>query len=249
MESKSQKWTLTETIKGNPIAIILLSFIFTKALNEVVEYGLTYYLNSNNDHPLYTYNYSLGKFGIILAIPAALLSIWIVKIFTRFKKAPLQLPMDGSKQSNRIENHNFNIEQQNLVHSVQENVNHPQQENVLVKRSKIILKIWLKILVFTLRVIYAIVNNIFKFIGNSVRSTLSRCLSNIGGTIRADYNRKKAKDTANWNARQKQKEANHAWRQAAKQGNYNPNTHFFGEKVNAAKRKQREADRAKRNAL
>lgn len=244
MERKSENWSLKEIVKGKPIPFILLTLVFTKAFNEAADYGLTYYFNLNNDHPLYTYNYSLGKFGIILAIPAALLSIWIIKMFIKFKKAPSQSSTATveNEKGNNVPTKN-NVEK-DIVYSDKGNA---QSKKVLIKVGKIALKVWRKVLIFTFKITYGILNSISKNIAHSVDSTMTRWISNIGSTLDSDYNRKKVKDAANWNARQRQKEADHAWNQAANQANYNPNTHHFDEKLNRAERMQREADEAKRN--
>ncbi len=90
--NKYEKWTLKEILMGKLIPFILLTLSLTKVLNEAVNYGMTYYVNLNNnmEHPLYTHKvlFALGKFGIILAIPAALISIWIINMFIKFKKSP-----------------------------------------------------------------------------------------------------------------------------------------------------------------
>lgn len=59
---------------------------------------------------------------------------------------------------------------------------------------------------------------------------------------------RKLKSEAEWEARQKQKEANYAWKQAAKQGNYNDKTYHFDNSVNRANAKQREANEAAKRA-
>lgn len=248
VERKSEKWTLKEIVKEKPILFILLTLIITKALNEAADYGLTYYLNLNNEHPLYTYNYSLDKFGIILALPAALLSIWIIKLFIKDKKTPSRSFTVNEENEKKSKCTPKNIYKKNKDYLKQRNRLYPQLKKVSINVGKITLKVWRVALIFTFKITYSILKKISNNITSSVESSMTGWISSIGSTLDSDYNRQKVKDAANWNARQKQKEADHAWNYAAKQASYNQNTHYFDEKLNRAERMQREADEAKRNA-
>lgn len=246
MEEEEKTWTIKNIVKGKPIPFILLTLIFTKAFNVAANYGLNYYVNLNNDHPLYTYNLSLGKFGLILAIPAALLSVMIIKLFIKSKKTPTAsstLPVKGEIGNHMpIKSHR----EEAGVYSENGNKSYPQWKKVLIGGGRIVLKVWLKVLVISFKAIYSIVNGMSKNIGNSVEGTMTRWISGVSSTLDTDYNRQDVKSAANWNARQSQREANHAWNHAADQARYNVNTHHFDEKVNRAQRMQREADEARR---
>lgn len=68
-------------IKGNTgrekFAFLTLTLILTFIFNNIADKGLNYIMNFDNQ-TIYTYNYSFGIFGLLLVIPAAVLSIWII---------------------------------------------------------------------------------------------------------------------------------------------------------------------------
>src|SRR5699024_4373293 len=45
-------------------------------------------------HPLYTHNYSFGKYGLLLIIQAAILTILILKLYTKIRNVPYQNEFD-----------------------------------------------------------------------------------------------------------------------------------------------------------
>lgn len=97
MKKNISTWTMIDIVKGKTLPFIILTILFTKIMNDVANKGLNYYLNSFNDHLLYTYQYSFGKYGLILVIPAAFVSIWIIKIFLMLRKVPANTSVDGAE--------------------------------------------------------------------------------------------------------------------------------------------------------
>lgn len=92
----NNSWTAKEIVKGKTISFLVLTLLLTKILNVVLNNGLTYMMNIDNT-TIYTYNYSVGTLGILLAIPAALLSIWIIKGFLRLKDFISRSPSNGAE--------------------------------------------------------------------------------------------------------------------------------------------------------
>ncbi|WP_068676034.1 hypothetical protein [Oceanobacillus sp. Castelsardo] len=96
-------WTVKEIVKGKTIPFLVLTLLLTKILNDVVNNGLTYMMNIDNSS-IYTYNYSIGLLGILLAIPSALLSILVIKGFLRLKGFISRSPSNGAEamKANRM---------------------------------------------------------------------------------------------------------------------------------------------------
>lgn len=74
----SRFWT--NVIKENLLAFIILTLIFTVMFNKLGSMGLSYLLNMNNESPFY-YNYTLGIFGLIMLIPATVITLGLVMIW------------------------------------------------------------------------------------------------------------------------------------------------------------------------
>lgn len=236
MTKNRKKTTLKETIKAMPVPFVLLTLVLTVALNKLADYGLTQLLNKNNDHPLYTYQYSLdGELGFLLVIPAATLSIFICKWILSFKKQ--------TKNASATDN-NKHVHQ---VHAVHEPTKSSSERTKRVKKvSKVAWSILLAIVTILFKVTHSIVNSMNKSIGRNVESTMTGWMSSINSALDENAADKKAKEEARFQADQKQKDADYAWKHTAKQWNYNSNTHHFDEKFNRAQRKQREADEARK---
>lgn len=83
-------WTVRNIIKGKSILFTIITLILTKIFYEIGNKGLNLYLNKFNDHPLYTHNYSFGKYGLLLIIPAAIITIFILKLYARIRNVPYQ---------------------------------------------------------------------------------------------------------------------------------------------------------------
>ncbi len=64
------------------IHFIVYTWIFAIIFNNIADKELTKLLNANNE-TIYTYNYSFGATGLILVIPAALLSLIIVFVLVK----------------------------------------------------------------------------------------------------------------------------------------------------------------------
>lgn len=81
-------WTVKNILKGKAILFIIITILLTKIFYEIANKGLNIYLNQFNDHPLYTHNYSFGKYGLILVIPAAIFTILILKLYVKLRNVP-----------------------------------------------------------------------------------------------------------------------------------------------------------------
>src|SRR5690625_7066300 len=82
------KWTIKNILKRKTILFIIITLLLTKVFYEFANKGLNMYLNQFNDHPLYTHNYSFGKYGLILIIPAAIITILILKLYVKMRNVP-----------------------------------------------------------------------------------------------------------------------------------------------------------------
>ena len=87
MKKTNKNWSLKEVLKEELILFILLTLFLFGVIRASVNYGLSYYANLNKDHPLYTYNYSIGYLEIFLIIPAAILSLFITILIDTYKKS------------------------------------------------------------------------------------------------------------------------------------------------------------------
>ncbi|AVR00293.1 hypothetical protein OBCHQ24_15185 [Oceanobacillus iheyensis] len=76
----SRIWTKIGRIRT--IHFIVYTWIFASLFNNIADKELTKLLNANNE-TIYTYNYSFGATGLILVIPAALLSLMIVFVLVK----------------------------------------------------------------------------------------------------------------------------------------------------------------------
>ncbi|MFC0523646.1 hypothetical protein ACFFGV_08610 [Pontibacillus salicampi] len=220
---KISSWKITVKRKGvtKSVAIWFLAFtfIFTKILNNIADKELTKLLNTNNQ-TIYTYNYSVGPSGLLLAIPAALFSmlitIGLLKLRDRFFPSLTTLKV--------------------IV--------------FLLKLIKLLGKGVLKLLVdvgYSVFVIPSIFSDSgsrssSKGGGSPYRGDVS------GGGSSNSNNERELKNNAQWQARQKQKEADYAWKHAGKQAQHNVNTHHFNNRVNRANLKQHEANEAAKRA-
>ena len=81
-------WTVKNILKGKTILFIIITLILTKVFYETANKGLNLYLNQFNNHPIYTHNYSFGKYGLILIIPAAIITILILKLYVKMRNVP-----------------------------------------------------------------------------------------------------------------------------------------------------------------
>ncbi|WP_382359203.1 cell envelope integrity protein TolA [Lentibacillus kimchii] len=194
-------------------------------MNTYADKGLTYLFNLNNES-IYTYNYSLGFFGIFFVIPSALLGTLIVKGLLK-----LQNKFSSSETSDQL-----------WFLSV------PFFEKlfkILGKGAhfagKALLAVW--------RVVFTLIGTFVKAISpSSTRGGGKHTGGLSGGPRHSGDNRKEVKKQAEFQARQKQKEADVAWKHADKQARYNVNTHHFDKRYHRADAKQKEANEASKKA-
>ncbi|MGG3690881.1 hypothetical protein [Caldifermentibacillus hisashii] len=79
---KRRKWTLKETFLSKTRLVLILTIILTVVFNKLVNQLLTRHVPVENGlYSYYTYEYSLGIYGVVFAIPAIFLSILIVRFF------------------------------------------------------------------------------------------------------------------------------------------------------------------------
>src|SRR5690625_3981248 len=81
-------WTVKNILKGKTILFIIITLILTKVFYETANKALNLYLNQFNNHSIYTHNYSFGKYGLILIIPAAIITILILKLYVKMRNVP-----------------------------------------------------------------------------------------------------------------------------------------------------------------
>ena len=84
MARKRNKWTSKEIIKGKTLPFIVMTVFFTYIINVLANRSLTYLLNIGSTST-WTHIYGFGVLGIIFAIPAAFISIFIIKIGLKIK--------------------------------------------------------------------------------------------------------------------------------------------------------------------
>ena len=209
-------------IKGNLSLFLVLTIILTIVLNGFADKGLTYLLNINNQ-TIFTYNYSLGIFGIILAAPAAFFSIWIIKGALRFKERFLPPPVLNKLRTLFLWCFSLSLK---------------------------LIKVLMKMAKYTAYLIMSLVFLIVALLsdGGSSRGGYSPSGGSFSQGSRNSNGKDNLKKEAEWQARQKQKEADYAQKQAIKQANYNMNTYHFDNRVNRANALQREANEAKKRA-
>lgn len=207
MTKNSKRMTLKETIKAMPVPFVLLTLVLTVALNTLADYGLTLLLSRNNDHPLYTYQYALdGELAFLLVIPAAFISIYICKRIVSFKKTK-----DTSSQTSTT----THIHQAHVVHEPTKSSSEGTRR--FKKVSKVTWSILLAIVTVLFKVIHSIVKSMNKSIGRDVESTMTGWMSNISSALDTNTTDKKSKEDARFQANQKQKDADYAWKHTAKQ--------------------------------
>ncbi|QDI92323.1 hypothetical protein EPH95_14915 [Salicibibacter halophilus] len=194
------------------LPLIVLTAIFTIIFIYVADRGLTFLLNIGNES-IYTYNYSLGIFGLILVIPAVLLSLGIIK------------GLDKNGYLNP------------LLAFLEKAI--PKMAKLLTK----LFKITVKAVIFTVKGIALLVMLIVNSISPSSGSHGSRGYFPSGRAIsEGSNNKQESKKEAQWQAKQKQKEADVAWKHAKDQAEYNPNTIHMDKRLYRANAKQREAN-------
>ena len=77
-EEKPAGWTTKQIIKGKTLPFLMMTILFTTLFIKLSDYGLTAWLNKDNTGVM-IHNYSLGVFGLVMIIPAVILSIGILK--------------------------------------------------------------------------------------------------------------------------------------------------------------------------
>src|SRR5690625_184176 len=101
-------WTVKNILKGKTILFIIITLILTKVFYETANKALNLYLNQFNNHSIYTHNYSFGKYGLILIIPAAIITILILKMYVKIMNVPYSNENDLSP--NRSEEHTSELQ-------------------------------------------------------------------------------------------------------------------------------------------
>lgn len=249
-------WTMQNVIKGKLFQLIVLTWTFTYLLNTGTNKLMTYQMNKDMES-IFTYNYSLGLLGVIYAIPAALFSIWIIKITLgladRFSQTNFaaKLSMIGDKLAPMGRKMGIS----DFFYIDYADSDKWSTSFILPARTvKLLIQTILTIVKWITNGLFAVALFLVVIFGGRDRTSTRKSTYSGGGTSynggssSHSNNMEKVKSDANWGARQKQKEADYAWRQAAKQGRYNSNTHHFGTSVNKADSIQREANAAKKRA-
>lgn len=203
---------------GKLLVFVVLTFIFTKLFNQMADNWLTQFKNQGNTS-IFTYNYSFGLSGLVLIIPAAAVSLGITILLVKMRDRFFpSLTMRKSLTTTAT---------------------------ISLKVIKIAAKVSFFFLKWMTYLIMAVVNSFSNSIGGSGGGGSAPRPSFGGG---GGPSRKDLKDEAQWQANRKQKEADYAWHQAKKQGQYNINTHHFDKRVHEAANLQRDANKAAKRA-
>ncbi|WP_301108875.1 hypothetical protein [Sporosarcina sp.] len=236
MSNLQKKWTWREIVKGKKIQLSIWTLIFTVIFIKMAENGYSNMMNAKNTS-IFQYNYSLGNIGLLFVIPAAILSVWTVKLWLFAKGHVLSNPTVNRALASRQLTKDGEVYKGLRLFGI-----------VVVKLYVGIRKV--------LSVMGTVLLYIAFFIGAFSSGGRSGGYSSGyggggggGGTSSpGSSNRKKLKKDADWEARQKQGKADHAWRHAGKQARYNVNTHHFDSRLNKANTLQREANEAAKRA-
>ncbi|MFP7494582.1 hypothetical protein SFC66_12395 [Terribacillus saccharophilus] len=235
MNRKYKSGTWKKTIKDKILHFIGFTIVFSVIFKDIADKELTKLLNANNQ-TIFTYNYTVGPEGFLLVIPAALLSILLVIVLVSFRDR--FFPGVTTRK-------------------------------VMVLTLKLIKLLGKGVKLLALGIAYLIfmVVNLFSggggssssggggsyygggssyYSGGSSSSGGGGSYSG-GGSNHSDDNRA-LKNEAEWQARQKQKEADYALKHAKIQAAYNARTHHLTNRVNRAASKQREANEAAKRA-
>ncbi|RIU94720.1 hypothetical protein [Oceanobacillus picturae] len=200
------------------IHFIVYTWIFAILFNNIADKELTKLLNANNE-TIYTYNYSFGATGLILVIPAALLSLIIV--FVLVKARDRFFP----------------------------NLTTYKAIVFFFKLIKLLWKAMSYIGAAIMYLVFIIAGIFSDSGGRSSSGGGSYSSGRVSGRGSDNSNsRKDLKKEAEWKARQLQKDADYAYKHAGKQAQYNVNTHHFDDRLNRANAKQRKANEAAKRA-
>lgn len=214
---ESQIWK--KFINGKTLHFIVYTWIFATIFNNIADKELTKLLNANNE-TIYTYNYSFGATGLLLVIPAALLSLLIVTVLvkTRDRFFPKLTTF------------------QVIVFLL--------KLFKLLWKAVSLLGAGIGYLVFVIAGIFSDSGGRSSSGGGSYHSNGGAS----DGDSDNSKNREGLKKKAEWKARQLQKEADYAYKHAGKQAQYNINSHHFNDRLNRANEKQRKANEAAERA-
>src|SRR5690625_133223 len=232
---------LITSAKENLVLFLFLSLFFTALLIKGTDVLGTYFINRSIDHHIYTYHFSIGIFGVFLILPASILAVYSANGISTI----LKLAKKKRNTYQRKQNNFMRLKEE--ARTSGENYTPPKQ-GPKRRWGRLLFRGIYILLLYFIKLLYKMTNAFTKNIESSVSRSVYGWMRNIESTIDEGYQDRQRKKDAYWQANRKQKEADHAWQQAARQGNYNMNTHHFDHRVNEAKRKQREADRAKEEA-
>lgn len=206
-------------VNGKTLHFLIFTWIFTTIFNNIADKELTKLLNANNE-TIYTYNYSFGVTGLILVIPAALLSLLIVIVLvkTRDRLFP------------RLTTYKVIVFLLKLIK--------------LLWKAVSFIGVSIGYLVFIIAGLFYDGGGRSSSGGGSYHSGGGAS----GGGSNNSNSREELKKKAEWKARQLQKDADYAYKHAGKQAQYNINSHHFASRLNRANAKQREANEAAKRA-
>lgn len=208
-------WTKIGRIRT--IHFIIYTWIFAIIFNNIADKELTKLLNANNE-TIYTYNYSFGATGLILVIPAALLSLIIVFVLVKAR----------DKFFPSLTTYKAIVSFFKLIKLLWKAVSY--------------IGAAIMYLVFVIAGIFSDSGGRSSGGGSYSSGRVS------GGGSDNSNSRKDLKKEAEWKARQLQKDADYAYKHAGKQAQYNVNTHHFDDRLNRANAKQRKANEAAKRA-
>ncbi|MFD1850768.1 hypothetical protein [Oceanobacillus bengalensis] len=204
---------------GKTLHFIVYTWIFATIFNNIADKELTKLLNANNE-TIYTYNYSFGATGLILVIPAALLSLLIVIVLvkTRDRFFP------------RLTTYKVIVFLLKLIK--------------LLWKAVSLLGAGVVYLAFIIASLFSDGGGRSSSGGGSYHSSGGAS----GGVSNNSNSREELKKKSEWKARQLQKEADYAYKHAEKQAQYNIKSPHFKSRLNRADSKQIKANEAAKRA-
>ncbi|WP_017378821.1 hypothetical protein [Paenisporosarcina sp. TG-14] len=273
MNSKINAWALKEIPEDKKFLFLALTLILAFFSNNIANRGLSELINFVNQ-PAYPSNYSFGIFGILLIIPAALLSVWIVNrldslqhrllnsriadkiwlITYSFKKNRVyknKLSKSSTRNSNTMQG--FQATPQRQAQKSQEETDFANKQKLQATtqwqahmRQEEDFANKQKLQADTQRQAHKRKEEVDFANKQRLQADAQRLAQK--KQEEADFaNKQRLQDEARWQARKRQEEADFAKRRAIEQAQYNSKLHLQ-EKINRANAKQHEANEAAKRA-
>lgn len=230
MNGQGERLSIQELIRLHSFQFYFWLISLTLIMNVVANKWLMYVANSRIDS-VFTYNYSFGKVGVILLIPAFIITVLLIKGWNKIIYSEI-----GAKIGLR------KVFEENGL-AVRGAYGSAKGIAYIVPR---IFKVGFRTIKYSAWALLAIA--FFLVAISSGGTSSSGSSSSSGGYASSGNSNRKAKEDADWKAKQSRKDANHAIKHAVKQARYNPNSHHLDSRINRANSKINDANDARRHA-